>query len=211
MKKESEHIDKFREGLIKLQSHGFMTHSERLHIQIPNAREKLEAGLRYYLGDNLVWIPAYDEVVAWLTDNHRRGLLCVGGNGLGKTLICQNILPVLVEQYVGRIISCYSAVEMGLHLDELLRLELLSIDDIGTEPMETMQYGVRRIAFSELVDLAEKRGTLLILSTNLRTNHGVDGKGNIIPSIEDRYGLRTYDRLKAVVKSVVFTGPSLRR
>ena len=71
--------------------------------------------------------------------------------------------------------------------------------------------GVRRIAFSELVDQSEKQGTLLILSTNLRTTHGTDKDGNIVPSIEDRYGLRTYDRLKAVTKTVVFRGKSFRQ
>ena len=138
-------------------------------------------------------------------------LLCVGSNGLGKTLICQNIIPVLLQQNMRKIVKTCSAIDMNLHLDELLRIKLLSIDDVGTEPVETINYGVRRIAFSELVDQSEKQGTLLILSTNLRTTHGTDKDGNIVPSIEDRYGLRTYDRLKAVTKTVVFRGKSFRQ
>ena len=150
-------------------------------------------------------------MAAWLSDNKGRGLLCVGDNGLGKTLICQNIIPVLLQQNMRRIVRTYSALDMNLKIDELLRLKLLGIDDVGTEPLETISYGVRRIAFSELVDASEKQGKLLILSTNLRTNHGTDRAGNTIPSIEDRYGLRTYDRLKAVVKSVTFKGKSFRK
>lgn len=201
----------FRQGVAGLLDHGFDPYPQRLHIQIPQAREQLLAGLRYYLGEEAKWLPCYDEVAAWLADNKGRGLLCVGDNGLGKTLICQNIIPVLIQQNMRRIVRTYSALDMNLKIDELLRLKLLGIDDVGTEPLETISYGVRRIAFSELVDASEKKGTLLILSTNLRTNHGTDRAGNTIPSIEDRYGLRTYDRLKAVVKSVIFKGKSFRK
>ena len=201
----------FRQGVAGLLDHGFDPYPQRLHIQIPQAREQLWAGLRYYLGEEVKWLPCYDEVAAWLSDNKGRGLLCVGDNGLGKTLICQNIIPVLLQQNMRRIVRTYSALDMNLKIDELLRLKLLGIDDVGTEPLETISYGVRRIAFSELVDASEKQGKLLILSTNLRTNHGTDRAGNTIPSIEDRYGLRTYDRLKAVVKSVTFKGKSFRK
>lgn len=201
----------FKQGVAGLHDHGFDPYPQRLHIQIPQAREQLWAGLCYYLGVEAKWLPCYEEVAAWLSDNKGRGLLCVGDNGLGKTLICQNIIPVLLQQNMRRIVKTYSALDMNLKLDELLRLKLLGIDDVGTEPLETISYGVRRIAFSELVDASEKQGTLLILTTNLRTNHGTDRDGNTIPSIEDRYGLRTYDRLKSVVKSVTFKGKSMRK
>lgn len=201
----------FSQGVTSLHDHGFNPYPQRLHIQVQQAREQLAAGLRYYLGGEAKWLPCYEEVAAWLSDNKGRGLLCVGDNGLGKTLICQNIIPVLLQQNMRRIVKTCSALDMNTKLDELLRCKLLGIDDVGTEPLETVNYGVRRIAFSELVDASEKQGTLLILSTNLRTNHGTDREGNIIPSIEDRYGLRTYDRLKAVVKSVTFKGKSMRK
>ena len=175
------------------------------------AEKRLRDGLHYFLKGSGQWLPAYGQIAAWLQDNKGRGLLCVGDNGLGKTLICQNIIPVLLQQNVRKIVKTYSALDMNLKIDELLRTKLLDIDDVGTEPLETISYGVRRIAFSELVDASEKQGTLLILTTNLRTNHGTDRDGNTIPSIEDRYGLRTYDRLKAVVKSVTFKGKSMRK
>ena len=47
----------------------------RVHISIPNARERLEAGLHHFLGDKAQWLPAYDKVAEWLTDNKGRGLL----------------------------------------------------------------------------------------------------------------------------------------
>ena len=201
----------FASSVEALRRSGFDPYPKCLRLQVVEAREMLSAGLRYYLGDSAKWLPCYDEVAAWLSDNKGRGLLCVGDNGLGKTLICQNIIPVLLQQNVRKIVKTYSALDMNQKIDELLRIELLGIDDVGTEPLETISYGVRRIAFSELVDASEKQGTLLILSTNLRTNHGTDRAGNPVPSIEDRYGLRTYDRLKAVVKSVTFKGKSMRK
>lgn len=208
----SSYDESFRNGVGELQEyHGFDPYPPRLHIQIPHAREQLQAGLRFYLGASAQWLPCYDEIVEWLTDNHCRGLLCVGDNGLGKTLICQNILPVLLQQNMRKIIRSYSAIEMNANLSELLRQRIISIDDVGTEPLETKVDGIRRIAFSELVDASEKKGTLLVVSTNLRTNRGTDKDGNPIPSIYDRYGLRTFDRLRAVMKSVKFTGKSLRK
>lgn len=201
----------FKQGVDSLRDHGFEPYPKRMHIQIPDARQQLAAGLRYYLGADAKWLPCYDEIAEWLSDNKGRGLLCIGDNGLGKTLICQNIIPVLFQQNLRKVVKTCTAIDMNTQLDELLHCKLLGIDDVGTEPLEMVNYGVRRIAFSELVDMSEKKGTLLIISTNLRTNRGTDRNGSNIPSIEDRYGLRTYDRLKAVVKSVTFKGHSMRK
>ena len=201
----------FRQGLDELSEIGFAPQRERIRISIPDAREQLLAGLRYYMGENAVWLPAYDDVAAWLTDNRGRGLLCVGGNGLGKTMLCQYIIPVILYKNMGLVVTCSTAMQMVREPDSLLTRRLLSIDDIGVEPLETVSHGTRRIAFSEIVDASERIGSLLILSTNLRTSAATDASGVAIPSIQDRYGLRTYDRLRGAVKSVVFTGKSMRR
>ena len=65
-------------------------------------------------------------------------------------------------------------------------------------------------SFLKLCDAAEKRGILLMMTANLRTTHGVDKQGNIIPSIEDRYGDLVLSRLRSTVKIVEFKGKDMR-
>lgn len=55
------------------------------------------------------------------------------------------------------------------------------------------------MVFSEVVDNIEKRGLLLIASSNFT-----------IEEIKTKYGLRTYDRLKAYMDLVVIKEKSLR-
>ena len=72
------------------------------------------------------------------------------------------------------------------------------IDDIGLE-QEFSKYGEKHIAFSEIVDIAEKKGLLLVITTNLNQKQ-----------LKSKYGERTFDRLKSLTKCVVFKGNSLR-
>jgi DNA replication protein DnaC len=53
--------------------------------------------------------------------------------------------------------------------------------------------------FSEIVDAIEKRGVLLIATSNLT-----------IDEIKVKYGIRTYDRLRAHMNLVVIKEKSLR-
>ncbi len=196
-------------------------HRLQHHISIPDARDKLAAGLQYYLGDRAKWLPAYDEVADWLSDNQGKGLLCVGLYGLGKTLICQYILPVIIHRYTNKVPNCYTAIEMTRQIDDILKKSLVFIDDVGTEPIEINTYGVRRVPFNELCDACERRGSLLVLNTNLRTDmerlkedspagRRGDPDPRRSPSFEERYGLRTLDRLRALTRLVVFSGQSMR-
>lgn len=183
------------------------------HIHIADAEAKLRAGLQYYLGEKYQWLPAYDKVVEWLTDNKGRGLLCQGSCGLGKTVICQYIIPVLINRYARKVPNCYTAIDMTQKFDTIQDKcgALLFIDDIGTEPVEVNIYGNRHIPFNEIVDSCERKGGLLVITTNIRTTRATDPTtGLSIPSIQERYGLRTLDRLRAITKVIVFEGKSMR-
>jgi DNA replication protein DnaC len=172
-------------------------------FSIPNARERLEKGLQHYLGGNARWLPAYDKVVEWLSDNKGRGLLCFGPTGLGKTLICEKILPVIL----GRSIPFVSSVELHDRLDALLKERCVIIDDLGKEPMK--YYGQTDRSFFRLCDAAEKNGILLIITTNLSTTAVADKRFS--SSIEERYGAETISRLRAVTRAIFFDGEDLRR
>lgn len=176
-------------------------------------RKELTAGLNYYLGEKHQWLPAYDDMVTWLSDNKGRGLIAVGTCGLGKSLICTQILPVLFKKHFDKEVKNVTAIEMNSQIDDLLDYctpgHVIIIDDLGTESVETVFFGNRRKPFCELVDKAERTGTMLVITTNLRTTHDTDARRNY-PSIETRYGMPTLDRLRSTTRVVVFRGDSMR-
>lgn len=175
----------------------------KIHIHIDNARERLEDGLKYYLKDKPVtWLPGYEHIVRWLTDNDNRGLLCFGYSGVGKTLICQKILPILI----GRPVVCVKANELHKRLEELKQQRILVIDGLGNEPRK--HYGNTDQSFYELCDNAEHTGNILIITTNLSTNTVDDP--HYPDSIKNRYGEEVFTRLKAITHTARIEAESLR-
>lgn len=184
-----------------------------LHFRINTCdpRRELWAAICQYVKDKEPqWMPAYEQVAAWLGDNQGRGLLCIGTCGLGKSVICVQALPYLFKRHFDIDVMAVTATEMNQRIDELLKYcghnRVIVIDDLGTEAASV--YGRR--PFPELVDAAERTGTLLVITTNLRTNRDPDVRRNY-PSIEARYGVPTLDRLRSLTKVAIFTGASMRK
>lgn len=198
----------FSQALNKLVERGFSPRPPIPHIQVPNAKEALMQGLRHYVGEDAKWLPAYDKIAEWLTDNQRRGLLCTGPCSVGKTLICYYILPVILHYYCGKLVSVYDAKKINNNPDAVINDPILVIDDIGVEG-ELNDYGNHRVIFNEVVDECERKGHLLIVTTNLATVTP-EGKGPDFPSIENIYGIRTIERLRAITKAVKFSGEGMR-
>lgn len=175
------------------------------HLAVANAKERLEKGLAHFLGNDARWLPDYDEIAEWLTDNKGRGLLLVGISGLGKSLICQKILPVLLGQDV----AIVSSRKMAQQIDTLLQQRCVIIDDLGREPVSEMVNYRKRKPFFELCDEAERRGLLLIINTTLSTNRV---RNPLYPhSIQERYGDEVLDRLRATTRVVELHGKSMRK
>ena len=181
--------------------------ADKVRISIPNAEQRLRAGLDYFVdkyscGENnhAEWIEKnYRPIVEWMTDNKGKGLLITGSCGLGKTLIAKHILPLLIRDSCRMVINIFTAQELNTKIDEILKLHTIYIDDIGTESVSKI-YGNVRCTFSELCDAAEQRGKLLMITTNLTASE-----------LEEKYGERTLDRLRAITKFVAFSGKSLRK
>ena len=171
---------------------------DRFTFSIPDARNNIMAGLRHFIGDAARWLPEYNDVTDWLADNQGLGLLCAGNVGRGKTVLCSKVIPCLLHACLHRIVTPFTARELGQNIDRALQSHLLSIDDIGTES-ETVRYGNHIMAVPLIVDNVERRGGLLIMTTNL----GYD-------ELQAKYGLRTTDRIRALCKVVNFAGTSLR-
>lgn len=189
----------FKQAIEDLRHTGFSPLPNQVQISIPGSKELLWRGIQYFTGEGARWEPEYDEISSWLENNTGRGLLCMGNCGRGKTLLCGKIIPILINHYCRKIVSCYDAQQMNANLDDVKQRHVLYIDDIGTEYL-SVKYGEKRLAFAELVDEAEKKGKLLIVTTNLSDKE-----------ISEKYGIRTLDRLKAITKLVIFKGESLRK
>lgn len=186
---------------LALQGTGFFGSPKRVSIHIDNAKLLLCNGLKYYCGESAVWQPEYEDVAEWLTDNKGRGLWLCGECGRGKTLIGAKILPVLFNFYhfPRKIISLYDAKDLNSKFDDIVKKHIIYIDDVGKESVE-VNYGNRNLRFPDIVDEAEKKGKLLMFSTNLSQEKMVE-----------KYGERTVDRLRAITKKIVFRGKSLRK
>lgn len=194
----------FRNLVSQMRDTGYPQEIDRVQINIPNAEKRLRGGLQYVVnmksGCNAEWNEHnYRPIVDWMTDNKGKGLLMFGGCGLGKSVIGMYILPLLIKDVHKKVVNIFSAQELNQKIDEILKLHIIYIDDIGTED-NLNSYGNKRMPFAELCDAAEKNGKLLILTTNLS-----------IDELTRRYGDRVVDRLIATTKAVPFIGDSLRK
>ena len=194
----------FKNLISQMRDTGYPQEIDRVQISIPNAEKRLRGGLQYVVnmksGCNAEWNERnYRPIVDWMTDNNGKGLLMFGGCGLGKSVIGMYILPLLIKDVHKKVVNIFSAQELNKKIDEILKLHIIYIDDIGTED-NLNSYGNKRMPFAELCDDAEKKGKLLILTTNLS-----------IDELTERYGDRVVDRLIATTKAVPFTGDSLRK
>ena len=167
---------------------------------IPNAKEALIAGLEEVLRHKVEWLAEYDQIVIWLTDNQGKGLVLIGPPGVGKSEICMKVIPLMFRIALHKVFSRYQATALCNEATyrTTLRQRFIAIDDFGIEGT-FYDYGNPHIVFSEIVDGIEKRGTLLIANTNLT-----------MVEIKAKYGLRTFDRLRANMYVVVIREKSLR-
>lgn len=189
----------YNQTLNNLRAIGFSPNPNLVQISIPEAGEILFNGIKFFCGESAKWLPEYEQIVTWLTNNNGRGLLCLGNCGRGKSVICTKVLPLLLHHYGNRILSIYDAQKMNDEIDLVKSKHIVCIDDLGTEGL-SVKYGEKRLAFAELADEAEKKGKLLIATTNLS-----------LAELKTKYGERTIDRLRAITMPVVFKGDSLRR
>lgn len=184
-----------------MHTHGMRLPQHKVYIAVPHAEIVLRKVLENFLaleGRSLKWLPEYDEVAQWLSGNRGRGLFLYGSCGRGKTLLCRYVLPAILLAYCRKVVTVFDMNEVNKNIDAVLAKHIVSLDDVGTETL-SIQYGQRRMAFSEILDAAEKNNKLLIASSNLNV-------GEIVNHYDDR----VLDRLKSTTVRILFEGNSLR-
>lgn len=167
-------------------------------LSIPNAAWTLYECAKACAKD-FRWEADYQRLAQWMENPGGRGALIHGCPGSGKTFLA-TIFTALAYMHHGALFTLAIAQEMNDRAEELKRDRLLLIDDIGVEDMRN-NYGNRSYVLSDLVDVAERKGSILVLTTNLDASQLVG-----------KYGNRTYDRLAAITTPISFAGtPTHRR
>jgi DNA replication protein DnaC len=193
----------YDEILNQLKTEGNPTPSPRFRFSIPNAREELEKAMAAVLsrmGEKLVWLPEYDKVADWLSDNNGKGLFLYGSCGRGKSLLVRYAIPMLFRGFCRRFVYVVDCGTTQQNIDEILRRKFIALDDIGTE-VDRKDFGTLRNVVVEAINKAQDdTGTMLIISSNLSAE-----------AIRDRYGDRILDRIKYLCRRVAFNGKSLRK
>lgn len=181
--------------------HGIPVPDTGVQISISNAKELMHEMLSKIIAREhrqMQWIQPYDQVAEWLSDNKGMGLFMYGNCGLGKSLIARYVIPGLLLRYHRKVVNVYDTNVMNAKIDEVLSKKIVCIDDVGTEDL-SVRFGEKRLAFAEVMDVAEKKRNLIIATSNLT-----------IDEILERYGERVLDRIKSTTKRVVFIGKSFR-
>jgi DNA replication protein DnaC len=159
---------------------------------------------------NFQWLPEYDLVLDWLSDNNGKGLYLTGDCGRGKSNIIYGVILPLYKIVFRSFLPGFHATQLpekvSIQFEDrytwnyeiLLKWKIAYIDEIGTERMVTA-YGEKFEPFNAVLNEAEQKLNLLILSSNLSGDQFLN-----------RYGDRAMDRIKRLCKIVPFAGSSLR-
>jgi len=141
------------------------------------------------------YIKEYDQIIEWMTNTNGKGLALFGSVGNGKTIINSFVMPVLFYVKFNKILRPQEANKLT---KESLNKWALLIDDIGTEFIVN-DYGTKIDMVTDAINDAEHHSKLLFLTSNLTKDELIN-----------KYGLRTFDRIKRLCKIVIFSGKSLR-
>jgi len=154
------------------------------------------------------------QMAAWLTSDHAKsGMLLCGKCGNGKTTLVrafQSLLNIL------NIRNDYYNTTWGIRIMEardithlcktkyqewqrLCHVQMLAIDDLGTEPTEVLDFGN---VLNPVVDLLTKRYNeqlFTIITTNLTP-----------AEIREKYGDRIADRFNEMMEKIIFKNDTYR-
>ena len=154
------------------------------------------------------------EMAHWLTSpSSHFGILLCGGCGNGKSTMLKAFQQLLNSLHIPKpdddstygiqiVDAKYIAYLCKNNYEsyrKLISVNMLGIDDLGTEPSEVMDYGN---IYTPVIDLLTKRyeeQLFTMITTNLTPQQ-----------IREHYGDRIADRLNEMVKKIVFNNATYR-
>ena len=154
------------------------------------------------------------EMAHWLTSpSSHFGIMLCGGCGNGKSTMLKAFQQLLNALHIPK---PYNDGTYGIQIVDakyvahlcknnyeayrkLISIDMLGVDDLGTEPSEVLDYGN---VYTPVIDLLTKRyeeQLFTIITTNLTPQQ-----------IREHYGDRIADRLNEMVKKIVFSNGTYR-
>ena len=154
------------------------------------------------------------DIANWLTSpSSHFGIMLCGGCGNGKSTMLKAFQKLLNDLRIPKphndgtygiqiVDAKYIVYQCKNNYDayrNLIKVDMLGIDDLGTEPSEVMDYGN---VYTPVIDLLTKRyeeQLFTVITTNLTPQQ-----------IRGHYGDRIADRLNEMVKKIVFNNGTYR-
>ena len=155
-----------------------------------------------------------NEMARWLTTpSSHFGILLCGGCGNGKSTMLKAFQQLLNALHIPKL---YNEGTYGIQIvdakyiaylcknnyeayHKLISVDMLGIDDLGTEPSEVLDYGN---VYTPVIDLLTKRyeeQLFTVITTNLTPQQ-----------IRGHYGDRIADRLNEMVRKIIFDNGTYR-
>ena len=154
-------------------------------------------------------------IAKYLTGESKKfGLMFCGLCGNGKTTWAKalqllasglNLKDPINNQYY--VFPLWNAKDLAMRSKgnyndwrNVMRYQLMIVDDLGTEPREVMEFGNVYTPLIDLITTRYEEQLYTIFTTNLTP-----------AQLEEKYGKRIVDRLNEMVEKVVFENESYRR
>lgn len=193
----SERLErKLKEAREVLEKNGYVF-EKSLNFQIPN----FEAGLPIIsklIGLGIKKTNLIQQVISFFENTNGKHLCLLGTCGTGKTLLATKIIPLTFCANFQKIFKVIKACDLNDRLQEAKEYPFVVIDDFGAEST-AVNFGNKVEAFNEVIDSVEGRKCFFVVTSNLDANQ-----------IKQKYGIRTYDRLRGLFKVIQVTEKSMR-
>jgi DNA replication protein DnaC len=157
-----------------------------------NENQKLINQLFYYFTNN-------DK----FEGDQNKGILILGTNGVGKTLILQVFIEIvndLKNWVISKIHAKELAMEIKLNGYGICKKQFIFVDDIGKESRDVNDFGTKMQPIADFIALRYDAGKTTFATANYK-----------IETLIEFYGNTTGDRIKEMFNIIVLEGSSFRK
>jgi DNA replication protein DnaC len=193
----SEQLEnEYKNAFEVLEKNGYVF-EKSLSFQLPNLSDHLPVISRK-VGIEIKETKLIQEVFNFFENTNGKHLCLLGTCGTGKTLLATKVIPLIFAAYFRKIFKVIKACDLSERLQEAKEYPFVVIDDFGTEST-AVNFGNKIEAFNEVIDSVEGRKCFFVVTSNLDANQ-----------IKQKYGIRTYDRLRGLFKVIQVNEKSMR-